>query len=93
MDEIQDALSGMNAMLVLWVAVGLAAIFVCLILYDSSRRKRKRGRNNGSGRSASSAGGLNPIGHFKRLRAFYRSVDEELVRRQRQSARNRHRDK
>ena len=80
-------------MLVLWIAISLAAVFVCVVIYDSSRRKRKRTRLGGS-RSRHSAGGSNPVtGYFKRLRALYRSLNEEMVKRQRQGDRNRHRHK
>jgi uncharacterized membrane protein len=83
-DQITQVLGNMDAVITLWIAGIVAAIFVFLIVYDSVKRSRKRARLERGYRAA------NPLpGRFARMREGYRTIKEEAKKRQRRSARMR----
>ncbi len=93
MEEFQSALAGLNETVILWIAGGVAAIFVLAILFDSVRRSRRdRARTNR--RSSTAVADANyPSGFFKRLRFIFQTLGEEISKRERRNERSRNREK
>lgn len=92
MEELTETLSGLNPVMMLWIAGSLALIFVLGIAFDAFLRNRRRRRL--TARSGHHIPGSAPIGiSFKNLRGLYRSVADELGRRRRQRDRERSRRK
>ena len=74
-----------NEMLLLWIAVGLAVVFVALLVYDHMRR-RKRGRFQRSKPEGMRAKLLKPA---RRARAFQSDLEQMLQERSRRNERDR----
>jgi hypothetical protein len=88
MQEITDYSAHMDQRLVLLFAAVVAAVFILLIVFDNSRRRRFRARGPGRDRSSSSRPGF-----FKRTASSFRSLREELQRRDARKSRRHDRRK
>jgi hypothetical protein len=80
MDDLNQALSGLNSVLVLWIAGAAALVFVLVIIFDAIRRRRRRARMTAHSGQRLPPAKANPI---KNLRTLFRSLDEELSSRRR----------
>jgi hypothetical protein len=81
MEDLDNAIAGLDGPIFLGIVGGLAAIFLLVIAFDSWRRKRKRARSRvDAGRSP---------GFFRRMRNLYYEARQEVHRRRRINHRNR----
>lgn len=44
MDQLSQSFGGMNATIIMWIAAGVAALFVFIVLFDFFRQRRKYSR-------------------------------------------------
>ena len=80
--DSNNALTGNDGMLVVWIVGGLAALFVAFILYDSYRRRRKHSRPSGASHRKS-AKTDSRRGLFGGVRQYSRALKEEMKTRKR----------
>jgi hypothetical protein len=73
----------------LWVAIGLAVLFIGLLIYDQVRRRRPRHRRLGEPRPGFRAALRRPFQQAKRLREELRSLARERARRKQRDEKKR----
>lgn len=84
---MNQVIGGLNMVVCLCVAGGIAALVVGLLIFDGLRRKRKRRRFRTESR------GNSLKNSYRNLRATFRGLEEELNRRRRRTERERDRRK
>ena len=87
-DDEQSRTTGVlsNETLLLWLAVGLAIVFLALLVFDIVRRRRRARRRQQSDRGTLREKLLKPV---QRVRAFQSDLDRMFHERSRRGRRHR----
>jgi hypothetical protein len=93
MQDILDAFSDVSTTWVLWIAIGLAAVFMIAVIMDwfwnRDPKKKRSGRHSEHHHHRSNIFAR----YFRRIRSVQRSAKQEFARRRRHSVRRRERER
>jgi hypothetical protein len=90
MNDLINPVWFFDGAVIMWIAVGLASIFLLALAFDMYQRRRKRKGKRGTIRSRLED--RHDPGFLHRMRLLFSSVKGEAARRRRHAERNRERE-